>query len=199
VASLEEYLRKKGRRKVLVRMHHELPEGVVHGAHERTALFLEQGSHGDDAGARRDPIDNGSRRDAHGRARRKTDQGIVAKASERLISDVLTAMSLERRSPVKARGLKSWNVEEDVESELAPEERKLRRHTAGKLQHIGEDRPDLKFAAKDSSRHLRKPTRLDTRKVRRIGRHLAGTRDMESVMVSDGADWSEVAAHADWN
>jgi hypothetical protein len=184
----------------LVRMRHELPEGVGHGAHEeRTALFREHGSRGDDAGARRDPIDNGNSRNFLGRARRKTDQVIVTKASERLISDVLTAMSLERRSPVNAPGLKSWTVEEDVESELTPDEHKLRRHTVGKLQHIGEDRPGLKFAVKDSSRRPRKPARLDTRKVRRSGRHLAGTRDMESVMVSDGADWSEVAVHVDSN
>ncbi len=82
-------------------------------------------------------------------------------------------------NPVKVPLLKSERKEKDEEIITRRSEQKEYRSGSGKIIYISGERDELKYAAKELGRGMTSPTYGDLKRLKRIGRYLAGTRNME--------------------
>jgi hypothetical protein len=130
----------------------------------------------------------------------RTADSLASFPSQKLLDEIFGSLGLDEKAvPVSTPGSKHW-PQEPLDDEYVGEERhRLYRNLVGKLQWSCSERPDVKYCVKELARSLAKPTYLDMRKAKRIGRYLLGTRHYGVRMIRDEAKWQFIDCYCDAN
>eukprot|EP00973_Karenia_brevis_P039644 5474387-Karenia_brevis.AAC.1 len=128
------------------------------------------------------------------RIMRYTEHGIEFEADPRQHEIILHELSLTHAKGLTSPGVKNMPKEENDDNELSPLEATKYRAICARVNYLALDRPDLMYSAKECSRSMSSPTRLDWRKLKRIGRYLIYRPRMVVKYLWQGS-WSEVTGN----
>jgi hypothetical protein len=106
---------------------------------------------------------------------RVTDQGWEYEPDQRHVEIIVDMLGLKEAKPVETptEDLKKWEEEEN-DVELESSKATKFRSIAARCNYLAADRPDLMFAVKEVCREMSSPTVGAWKKLKRIGRYLAG-------------------------
>ena len=109
---------------------------------------------------------------------RWSQEGWSVEADPRHVELILENIGLTEGKGVVTPSVKDERPEsagcEDDDIELGPRESTQFRGIAARANYLALDRPDIQFAAKEVCRELSKPTNRAVRRLKRMGRYLAG-------------------------
>ena len=104
--------------------------------------------------------------------------GVGYEADPRHAEKVIEEMGLGRGKGVSTPIIKE-KEEEGCEEELGPEEAKVFRGLAARINFLAIDRPDIQYAAKEICRYMARPRHLDYGRIKRVARYLISKPRME--------------------
>ena len=107
-----------------------------------------------------------------GRCIRWEDDGITIEGENKYIDQMAEDWDMQKCSPVSSPGTFEDKREDGGETELTPEKAYKYRKAAAMGNYMSQDRPDIRFAAKEVSRGMAKPTERDVVKLKRLIRYL---------------------------
>jgi hypothetical protein len=130
----------------------------------------------------------------------RSQNSLAAFPSEKLISEICESLGLDEKAiAVSTPGCKHWPQEPQDDEYVGEERHRLYRNLVGKLQWLCSERLEIKFCVKELARSLTRPTYLDMRKAKRVGRYLMGTKKYGIRMYKDDTAWRFIDAWCDAN
>jgi hypothetical protein len=113
---------------------------------------------------------------------RKIEGGWALKGKTSLIDDVLEDLGLQEAKASVIPQTKSDGKQKDDKEELSTEEHFLYRRCVGKMLQLAAHRPDIQYTVGVLSQAMSCPTKRDKRRIKKLARFLAGTRNVELIL-----------------
>eukprot|EP00971_Amphidinium_carterae_P332409 6466558-Amphidinium_carterae.1 len=134
------------------------------------------------------------------RLRIRTEKGMwIRPNSERYIGKALALMNMEECKPVPTPMVSEVDVEDEVsDPELDNERAKRYRTVTCTLLYLSQDRCDVQYAVKELSRELAKPRESSERRMKRVLRYLAGTKEMAIYFPAVGGRQALCWSDSNW-
>ena len=131
---------------------------------------------------------------------RKIEGGYTIKGKTSLIEDVLVELGLETAKPSLVPETKNEIRQKDDDELLSSAGHSTYRTCVGKLLQLSSHRPDIQHGVGALSRGMAAPTQRDQRRLKKMARYLAGTRDVEMVLKPDKQTKQIIQCYtdADW-
>jgi hypothetical protein len=113
---------------------------------------------------------------------RKIEGGYALKGKTSLIDDVLEELGLQDAKSSVIPQTKTDGKQANDAEELGTDEHFLYRRCVGKMLQLAAHRPDIQYTVGVLSQAVSAPTRRDQRRLKKLARFLAGTRNVELIL-----------------
>ena len=134
-----------------------------------------------------------------GREVKKIDGGYALRGSETLIDELVRRTGVQSGHAVGTPAVKYSGKEIARSEELEGAEATAYRGVAGLAIHLGHDRIDVQYAAKEAARSMSHPHQCDWWRVKRLSKYLHHHRSVwQKFVCSDDPLQIEVTVDADW-
>ena len=129
------------------------------------------------------------------------DGSLEIEASRRYIDDILNSLDLVGCNPVPTPMVKEHGnrLGQEDDEEIDEDKAAIYRHCVGVIIHLNIDRGDIIFTTRELTSFLKKPTAIAWEMLKRLGRYLAGSKEVvQHITPPDGDPELKVYSDTNW-